>query len=211
MKTKIMKTVKALSYVTFVLFLGMAISSCSPDDGVDGINGINGINGTDGADGADGADGSDGSDGADGNANVSTYVFNSPTWSDSLSYIQVTIPGLETHVSNGDAILSYMSLDGNNIASIPGTVITNSGNKSYGVSFLQDFFYVISYDFDGTRTATVQLPDIVWLKVIIIESTSTTGGKGISKKQAVYNELEDAGVDITDYNAVCEYYNIDIE
>ncbi len=46
----------------FLSCLGMAVLSCSPEDGIDGLNGTDGADGTNGIDGQDGADGEDGQD-----------------------------------------------------------------------------------------------------------------------------------------------------
>ena len=196
-----MKTMKFLTYATFVLFLGFAVSSCSGDDGADGVTGPAGTTGT---------------DGTDGDANVHTYVFNNPSWSASNSYLRLAIGGLSTSVSNGDAILGYVNQAAiANDFSVPGTVITPSGNKQYGVSYVSTNYDIISYDPDGSRTATADLPAMTWVKVIIIGSTGTTdtdgNGRGISTQQAVYYELTVANVDVNDYYAVCAYYGINPE
>lgn len=59
-----MKLIKLFSIA--VLALGIAMVSCSGEDGIDGKDGINGIKGQDGQDGKDGQDGEDGKDGEDG-------------------------------------------------------------------------------------------------------------------------------------------------
>ncbi len=193
-----MKTMKFLTYTVLVLFLSFAINSCEGNDGADGLDGVDGI---------------DGVDGNDGNANVQTYVFNNPVWSTSNSYLRLIIAGLSTKVSNGDAILGYVNQENiANVFSVPGTVITSNGNKQYGVSYISDNYDIISYDPDGSRTTTADLPIMTWVKVIIIASTATTdtdgNGKATSTQQAIYRELENAGVDINDYYAVCAYLDI---
>ena len=196
-----MKTIKFLTYATFILFLGFAASTCSGDDGADGATGPAGVAGT---------------NGTDGNANVQTYVFNNPVWSTSNSYLRLSIGSLSTSVGNGDAILGYVNQAAiANIFSVPGTVITPNGNKQYGVSYVSSNYDIISYDPDGSRTATADLPAMTWVKVIIIGSTGTTdtdgNGRVASTQQVVYNELESAGVDVNDYYAVCAYYGINPE
>jgi len=203
-----MKT--TISKLIYVILLAVitAFVSCKGEIGPVGPAGA------DGADGADGINGTDGTDGADGNANVHTYVFNNPSWSDNNSYLRLTVSGLTTKVSNGDAILGYVNQAAiSNIFSVPGTVITPNGNKQYGVSFFNNYYDIISYDPGGTRTATANLPAMTWVKVIIIKSTATTdtNGRVAITKQAVYNELEAAGVDVNDYYAVCAYYGINPE
>src|SRR5690606_22145108 len=51
---------------TAELALGVAMTSCSIEDGKDGVDGIDGRDGQDGLNGADGQDGADGEDGAPG-------------------------------------------------------------------------------------------------------------------------------------------------
>ena len=52
-----MKNLKTILFKPlFLTLVGLAVFSCSPEDGVDGRDGIDGVDGADGADGADGQD-----------------------------------------------------------------------------------------------------------------------------------------------------------
>ncbi len=195
-----MKTISKIKYVLFFLVI-VGFVSCKGEIGPIG---------------PDGTDGTNGIDGTDGNANVQTFVFNNPIWSTTNSYLQLIIPDLGTNIANGDAILGYVDIDaeGGNIYAVPGAVITNNGTKNYNINYYpsSDKYYIVSFDPDGARTITADLPGIAWVKVIIIESTNTTiiegNGKSVSPQQTVFDELEAAEVDVNDYFAVCDYYGI---
>lgn len=223
-----MKTMKFLTYATFVLFLGFAISSCSGDDGIDGAMGSAGVAGTDGADGTDGTDGTNGdngADGADGNANVQTYVYNDPIWNNNGFGMEIDMANvLSDDILENDALMVYVKHSGvDMVANIPGNVWT-PGWRNYGVNIGNSvstdpgifILQITSFEMGGTPTLNGNLASIDWVKVIIIESTSTTttdgnGGKAANTKQTVYSELEAAGVDVNDYYAVCAYYGINPE
>jgi hypothetical protein len=207
-----MKTMKFLAYATFVLFLGVAVSSCKGDDGADG------------QDGATGPAGPAGQDGQDGNANVQTYVYNSPSWGATTSVVDIDMAGILTDdILENDVLLSYVKHENlDMVSAIPGAVWTGTGGYRnypvfYGNSVSSDpgiyTFRMVSLEMDGTFTPHANLKPVDWVKIIIIESTNTTtasgNGKAVSPQQAVYNELEEAGVDVNDYYEVCAYYGID--
>ena len=193
-----MKTLKFLSYTVFVLFLSIAITSCSGDDGATGPAGADGTNGTDGA------------DGADGNANVQTYIFDSPNWTSNV--MELNLSAITQEVWDDDLILGYLKLTGAN----PYWYETS---EHYLGGYFRDYisvgvFKIKAHNLDGSSDITP--PDIEKVKIIIIESTNTStitgnGARPVSSKQRIYNELENAGVDINDYYSVCEYYGIDPE
>ena len=205
-----MKTIKFLSYSLFVLFLSISISSCSGDDGSDGATGPAGTNGQ---------------DGTDGNANVQTYVYNTPSWEPSGSAMHIDMTGILTDdVIANDAVLVYTNHTtsiGDRINIIPGSV-WNSNYRDYSI-FLRDSndnnpfsLSIVSLEMNGSFTPNANLWAIKWVKVIIIESENTTtvtgnGARPTSSKQRVYSELENAGIDANDYYAVCEYYGINPE
>jgi hypothetical protein len=187
-----MKTIKFISYFAFMLFLGISLSSCK---------------------GEDGADGAPGPAGADGNANVQTYIYNNPTWNG--SFINIEMSGILTaDVIKNDVVLGYVNF-GNDTYAIPGIVWKNSVNKQFKV-FMQssnETYAIASHELDGSYTPPANVFEVAFVKIIIIESTNTTtntgNGKMINSKQAIYNELQAAGVDVNDYYQVCAYYGID--
>ena len=233
-KLKIMKKIKLVSLAIITLFLIANISSCTGDDGIDGLqgpvgitgadgadgaDGIDGQDGTDGVDGVDGIDGQDGADGADGNANVSTYVFNNPTWTElDTPYMKLSLRSFLTeHNIKEDVILGYAkNKNRTTVYSIPGLYHGPNTWKNYSmeISTVLNIF-IHSFELDGSLTPYADLLPMEWFKCIIIPSstiTSTTGNgfaaKGLSKQQKVINKLEAAGVNVKDYNAVCDYYGI---
>ncbi len=181
-----MKTTKFLTYVIFVLFLGFAITACSGDDGDTGPAG---------------ADGIDGQDGQDGNANVQTFVFNNPTWSGSS--MALAVPAITQEVLDNDQVLGYWLAGG----------WWKSTNGPYLTGILSDTHYsggfaIVAHEYDGSFDNTP--PTIEKLKILITKSSSTTSTNG-NGKSSIYNELENAGIDINNYYDVCNYYGINPE
>ena len=178
-----MKTMKFFVYAVFVLSLGISFNSCK---------------------GEDGAPGPAGQDGVDGNANVKTFIFTNPTW-DSFSRIELSVPDITSDVVDNDVILGYWYDDFD----------WTSTNAQYWGGILRDWasvgtFTIEALEIDGTVDSTP--PQVYKAKVVIIESTSTTttsgNGKNASPKQAIYDELKSAGVNVNDYYQVCDYYGI---
>ncbi len=184
MKTKM----RFLSYVTFVLFLGLAISSCTKE-------------------GPQGPAGQNGTDGADGNANVKTFIFNNPSWENSNSYMILNISELTQDVLDNDAILGYIKINFTSYYSIPG----GTPDNFFRVYMDVGQYKIKAEDFDGNDDPTP--PNLEKVKVLIIESTNTTtvtgNGRPANPTQAVLEELAAANVDVNDYYAVCKYYGID--
>jgi len=181
-----MRTIKFFAYAVFVLFLGVAISSCKGDDGTDGI---------------DGATGPAGADGQDGNANVQTLTYDIST--ESGYGINTSVPELTQSVLENDVILSYLKSHNNLFFSIPGTVgssIVAGAVSTVGV------FGISFHNWDGTG---YNLPagTFTTLKIVIIESSSKNAGNK-NPQEEIYTELKNAGVDINDYYDVCDYYGI---
>ena len=181
---------KFFSYAIFTILLGLAINSCTGPDGADGI---------------DGADGVNGADGVDGNANVQTYVFTNPEYSGSS--MPLYLSAITQEVLDNDVILSYIKLSSNQIYyAVPGA----TGENIFRVFEFVGEVIIKVVDFDGNSDPTP--PNLDKVILIIIKSSNTTtingNGKSVSPQQAVYNELEKAGIDINNYFAVCDYYNI---
>jgi len=203
----------------FLLALLVAFSfSCSPEDGENGmdgqdgaigltgpagLNGTDGADGTNGSDGSDGSDGTDGTDGTDGNANVQTFIHDTSSFSG--TEISLDIPQITQDVIDNDVIISYI-FNGLNYYQVPG-----GGPGAMYVTrswFRVGYFYIPFHNWDGTPY-TISAGTVDSVKVILVESTSTTSGRTTNSKQQIYNDLNQAGVDITDYYAVCDYYGID--
>jgi hypothetical protein len=175
--------------VLLALLVAFSVS-CSPEDGNDGAQGPAGPAGT---------------NGTDGNANVQTFTFDATTFSGSFD--DVAIPELTQNVLDNDAVLSYLTNNGSNWVPIPCPFDTYlfdfSVHVGLGVGFL-----TLDYGDASGSNFSISAGDLQTLKVVIIESTSTTTGKTFSGKQQIYNELNQAGVNINDYYAVCDFYGI---
>ena len=186
----IQKSISKSKYVLLALLVAFSVS-CSPEDGETGPQGPAGTDGTDGI------------DGVDGNANVQTFIFD--TSSNSGSLITLPIPEITQDVLDNDVILSYYTSDMGVNYQMPGggsngafVTRTYANPESFSIRFT---------NWDGS-SYSVAAGSIEKVKIIIIESTSTTTGRTISSKQQIYNELNQAGVNINDYHAVCDYYGI---
>lgn len=229
---------KSLKNYLLLALLAVFCFSCTGEDGTDGIDGIDGINGTNGIDGADGingedgadgmngedgddgADGVDGADGSDG-TNVQTYTFNNPSWGDSGSVLNIDMGSVLTDDNvNNDAILVYVRTEGrDDVSFVPGPVFGNGVYKIFNVliedstaPFFPFYLRIVSRNLDDTFTDNADLIAIENVFVIVVESSSTTeitnSAKGVSKKEAILASLSKAGVDVDDYEAVCDYYGV---
>jgi hypothetical protein len=206
-----MKTI--ISNLKFLLLIVTIIGfmSCEGEMGPAGPTGADGIDGTDGTDGIDGIDGTDG---IDGNANVQTYIFNNPVWTSANYYMDIAMPDVLTDsVIKKDVILGYIKTVGSTMVNqIPGIVYGSKDYRVYIFGGASNIYRIVSYELDGTPTPTDLLRTIEWVKIVIIPSTNTTysdgNSKNINPKTQILNELEKAGVDIANYNEVCDYYGL---
>ncbi|MEE9350048.1 MAG: hypothetical protein V3U80_08380 [Flavobacteriaceae bacterium] len=187
---KIINTIKFLPYTVFVLLLSISIISCSGDDGSVGPVGANGTNGT------------------DGNANVQTYTFDVSAeigfqWS-------INTPQLTNDILDNDGILTYLKNNNNLYYFVPGTSFEFEIKTFFSLLETRLVFY---NRLTGANLAPA-FGDFTILKLVIIESSSTTAGRGVNTltpKEKIQNELENASIDINNYYAVCEYYGINPE
>jgi len=215
---------KSLNFL-FILFLSIAFVACEGpqgDPGPIGPQGDQGPQGIQGSQGEQGPAGTDGTDGADGNANVQTYIYQSPSWNNTGAALDIDMADVLTDdILENDVILSYVKHTGRNmVASIPGAVwigfyrnyavfVGNSVSSDPGIFT----FRIVSLEMDGSFTPNANLAPVDWVKIIIIESTNTTtstgNGRIMSPQEAIYDELKKAGVDINNYHDVLEYYGLD--
>ncbi|WP_157472987.1 hypothetical protein [Eudoraea adriatica] len=192
-----------------LMSFALVIVSCSDGDtgpagpaGPAGAAGPTGPAGADGADGAAGADGVDGVDGVDGNANVQNITFDASTFEGTFD--QVTITQLTQDVLDNDGILVYLN-DG--IRWFPVPCPADSFGFPFGVDVNLAVQLIIFDYVDGSgNNASIAAGDLDSGRVIIIESTTTTSGK--TSQQQVYDRLREAGVNVNDYYAVCDFYDI---
>ncbi|MEL0645687.1 hypothetical protein V6251_14940 [Olleya sp. Ti.3.14] len=166
--------------------------SCSTEDGADGPAGADGIDGTNGA------------DGMDGNANVQSITLDASTFSG--NYTSVAIPEITQDILDNGVILTYLNNNPNNWVPVPCPFDTIAFDFSVHV-----IHYLGGIDFDygdaSGSNYTIAAGDLNSLRVIIIESSSNARFTTNSKQQT-YNQLSQAGIDITNYYQVCDYYGI---
>lgn len=150
----------------FIAFLGLAIGSCSPEDGINGTNGIDGkdgigIDGKDGVgiDGKDGINGVDGKDGVDG--------------ANGLGF---------------DDLVKYGSITTTISGTRPDGVAFEQNNKfsytSAGANYTQNNVYKDGSDLDFYFRRFLSVPDDVY------QDVSTTIGFKFENSQPVITEFE---------------------
>lgn len=167
-----------LKFIMIALFT-LAITACSPEDGKDGIDGEQGI------------------PGQDGNANVKSFLYEDVELKVGESN-PFAISALTQDVLDYGAVLGYITDSDGLWFPLP---------YSFGGNELNIFYM---YEGALITNSTFALPSIDY-RFVVIEGKSSNGGKnseGKSASQVIYDELKNAGVDIKDYNAVANYYNI---
>ncbi|WP_452221880.1 collagen-like triple helix repeat-containing protein [Lacinutrix salivirga] len=182
--------VKNTKYILLACIVAFSFA-CSAEDGEDGAVGPAGPAGT------------DGTNGTDGNANVQVLTIDATSFAGSSD--DVTVPELTQDVIDNDVVLGYLTDDGTNWVPVPCPFDTYQFDFSVHVT-LTDGFYSLDYGDGSGNALSISAGDLQTLKVVIIEAT--TAAKSSNKKQHVYSELEQAGVNSNDYYAVCNYYGI---
>lgn len=201
--------------------------------GTDGATGANGANGTncwdlngdgvqdaaedvngDGVWNAADCAGADGADGADGTANANVYIFNNPTW-DAGSNMILNLSAITQEVMDSYVVQAYLGFPVDNV---PNSVYYNvPGAANAGAYYFRSWMNVGTYTIKAVEADnyenTYPNPDVASsAKIILIAPANTTSTDGNGRfgdpKEAIYNELAAAGVDITNYFEVCAYYGI---
>lgn len=175
--------------------------------GEQGPAGENGTDGTNGMDGTNGTDGTNGEDGEDGNANVATYTYDLS--SESGSTIVVTAPVLTQEVIDNDLILGYLLKGGTTYTPIPAPIYAFglNDNSDIAVEINLNRYWMYFYEVGTENFKSVSAGQLDELKLVVIESNSTTSGK--SSKENMVSRLKSAGVDTNDYYAVMDYFGLD--
>lgn len=166
-------------FIIVALFT-LALTSCSPEDGKDGTNGEQGI------------------PGEDGNANVTSYLFKNIVLEEGMSD-PFQIPAITRDILDNGAILAYIRGVG---ASEWYPLPYLFADIHINVDLIDEGILVIN------STAQTNILDI---RIVVIKGNPGNGGKsneGQSSSQAIFDTLKAAGVDINDYDAVVDYYNI---
>ena len=208
-----MKIFKLVKYSILAIALSLGTMGCKKEKGPVGPSGPSG---------QDGTDGSDGTDGTDGNADVKSYIFIKPLWVDEpiAHWMDIDMSSILTaEMIKNDVILGYVKGRAYSLINpIPGVVSTGSTDQQYKVNIFNNgsgIYRIVSYELDGSFTPSADLKKLDWVKVVIIkasETTTTTGnGMIIHGKDAVLKQLQNANVDINNYEEVCNYYGISAE
>lgn len=67
---------------------------------------------------------------------------------------------------------------------------------------------IVSREANGDFTPNANLTALESVKIIIVEAASVTVVSKGTKRMTVLDTLSKAGVDVNDYDAVCDYYDI---
>ncbi|MGO1584343.1 MAG: hypothetical protein ACTJHS_06320 [Mesonia sp.] len=141
------------------------------------------------------------------NTNVKTFTYDASSFTG--TYTEFSIPEITQDVIENEVVLTYLTDDG-----------------SYWISPSQPTDHTIKFDFLAHTVLTVgtlildyddasgskhhiDVGDLETFKVIIIKSPNTISKKAINTKQQIINELNQVGINMNDYYAVCNYYGID--
>lgn len=204
-------------FMSGLLIFTLVLTSCSKDgdegsigpQGTAGTNGLDGVDGTNGTDGTDGTNGTDGADGANGNANVETTIFLNPTWS-SAGLMTLQVPGITQDAFDYYLILGFLK-EGNAWYSANGNQAVGGYYKGY---YDIGRYFIRAYDFNDVVDQT--RPTIAQAKIVVIEPSNVILDSGNGKstntlsnfRKNTLDNMIAAGVDINDYDAVREYFNI---
>ncbi|MFC4218716.1 hypothetical protein [Flagellimonas marina] len=146
--------------------------------------------GEDGAVGPQGEQGIQGEPGEDGNANVRSYLFEDQSFT--AGEVPFNVPAVTQDILDYGVVLAYLRpLNANLWFGIPYYYQTSSLTVyaiSPGTVTLSSTFDVTSYDF----------------RFVVIQGTDGSASKAISVEQ----ELKQAGVDISDFYQVADYYRL---
>ncbi|MFK7811486.1 MAG: hypothetical protein AB8B59_03275 [Maribacter sp.] len=206
-----MKT--TLKFFTLVcMAMAISLTSCTKEgpqgpigpSGAAGIDGEDGTNGTNGNDGINGTNGTNGTDGQDGNANVNSVKFDI-TAASGTSY-QLTANPLTGSIVEEGVVLAYVRA-GNSWYQVPNQRIFTNGFAlidiaSEFVANGNSYFFVLRFLRDGSPL-TIGAGDLDELRIVTIPSTSSSGK---SANMSELDRLYDAGVDLSDYHQVIQYY-----
>ncbi|WP_299800792.1 hypothetical protein [uncultured Maribacter sp.] len=175
--------------------------------GEQGETGATGPAGEDGTNGTNGTNGTDGTNGEDGNANVATYTYDIS--SESGATIPVTATALSQEVIDNDLILGYLSKDSSVYTPIPAPIYAFElgDNSDIAVEISLNRYWMFFYEVGTENLKSVTAGQLNELKLIIVESNSTTSGK--SSKENTLANLKYAGIDTSDYYAVMDYYGLE--
>lgn len=171
-----------------------------------GIPGPQGETGATGATGPAGEDGTNGADGEDGNANVSTFTYDLST--ESGATIAITATALTQDVVENDLILGYLLKNEDTYTPIPSSIYAFglNDNSDIAVEIQLNRYWMFFYEVGTENFKSVTAGQLDELKLVIIESNSTTSGK--SSKEDILSKMKSDGVNTDDYYAVMDYFGL---
>ena len=175
------------------------------------IAGLFSCEGPAGADGTDGIDGVDGVDGQDGNANVTivTLEYADITWTAdtylgrTANVFDMTEPAVTQDIIDHGTVLGFCFLSARFWA-LPFTWHSDGGTlvqhvlHSYALNTISLYAY--------TTSGVMDPNGITQYRFLII--TDNTVNKSVASGQRILDKMEKAGVDVTDYYSVMDYFGL---
>jgi len=205
-KLNFMKTTLSNLMFTMFFFVAAALISCEGDTGPAGPAG------TDGIDGVDGVDGTDGTDGSDGNANVTiiSLLGEDITWTEG-SYLGRTtnIFTFDTTAVTQD-IVDHGTVLGFCLISPLWYALPFSWENAAG-TLRQYVFHTYSLDMINLyayQTSGVLNPSALSEYRFLLITDNTVLTKSSSGKN-ILSRMEQAGVDVTNYYDVMDYFGLE--
>ena len=205
---------KLMNLAILVAFIGFV--SCEGPEGPEGPAGPKGDKGDTGATGATGADGADGADGAtgaagqNGNANVKTINLLSTdiTWAEGdylgrvANTFTLTNDAVNADIIDHGAVLGYCKLAV--WYQLPFTWEDIGGSYTEHIlhTYSLNNITLYAYQTDGVLDPGA----ITEYRFLLI--TDNTVAKGASDKKDILTKLNEAGVDLSNYNDVMDYFGL---
>lgn len=197
-------TISNLIFAVF-FFVAAGLVSCEGDTGPAGPAGANGI------DGVDGVDGTDGTDGADGNANVTiiSLLEEDITWT-AGSYLGRTAnvftfdtTAVTQDIVDHGTVLAFCMINPVWYA-LPFTWENSAGTSRQYVfhTYLLDAINLYAY-----QTSGVLDPGAISEYRFLLITDNTVLTKSSSGKN-ILSRMEQAGVDVTNYYEVMDYFGL---
>jgi len=196
------------------LLLIMALAGIFACEGPEGPEGPTGPQGPTGPTGATGPAGPTGPAGEDGNANVTTVslLYDDITWT-AGSYLgrtantfSFTENGVNQDIIDHGTVLGFCYLGGNWWA-MPFTWENETGTSRQYIfhSYSLNTIALWAYQTSGVLTPNA----VSEFRFLLITDNTVTAAKGESAEKAIIEKLTKAGVDVTDYYAVMDYFGLE--
>lgn len=200
-----------MNLAIMIAFLGFV--SCEGPEGPEGPVGPKGDKGDTGATGATGATGQDGQDG---NANVISISLLSEdiTWVEEVYLghpvykFSLINSSVNEDIINHGAVLGYCKL-GDNWFQLPVTWIFLGESFSIIHSFSPGTITLYSFNANGGFDPfMITEGQLIEYRFLLITDNTVAGSKGITAETEIKSKLSKAGIDVSNYYEVIEYYGI---